>query len=475
MKQTQTQAEPIPFYRRVDEALKDPMLQKAVTIAQDRLRNGRIQAGEILGNVDEWRKRAEEIRRHTIENLDSYLEQLAANVQKAGGKVHFASDGDEAVSIIKTIAQEKQARSVVKSKSMVTEEIGLNEALEEMNIDVAETDLGEYIIQLAGEKPSHIIAPAIHKTREQVAELFSEKGKKRLSSETPELTAFAREQLRNKFINADIGISGCNFAVAESGSVVLVSNEGNARMTTTLPKTHIAVMGMERIAPTWRDLDVLLSMLVRSATGQKISVYVTALTGPRRAEDADGPEEFHLVVLDNGRSDILGTKYQDVLHCIRCGACLNVCPVYRHIGGHAYGGVYSGPIGAVLSPLLDGYDQWGELPYASSLCGACTEACPVRIPLHDLLIEHRQDMVNQGDAPMGERLLMKAYGFSTSRPGLYEKALKWGYRAAGFISDGDTIKKGPGPLKGWTDHRDFPRPASQSFREWWQKEKKGDS
>lgn len=469
--------QPIPFSRRVDKALKDPVLQKAVPISQDRLRQGRIEAGEVLGNVEEWRERAEEIRRHTIENLDSYLEQLAENVRKHGGHVHFAGDANEAVQIIQQIAHEKKVRTAVKSKSMVTEEIGLNRVLEEMGIDVAETDLGEYIIQLAGETPSHIIAPAIHKTREEVSRLFSRVGGKPLSSDTRELTAFARAQLRKKFLEADLGISGCNFAVAESGSVVLVSNEGNARMTTTLPKTHIAVMGMERIAPTWQDLDVLLSMLVRSATGQKLSVYVTALTGPRRETDWDGPEDFHLVILDNGRSEILGGKYQEMLHCIRCGACLNVCPVYRHIGGHAYNSVYSGPMGAVLTPLLQGYEGYEELPYASSLCGACSEACPVRIPLHDLLIEHRQDMTeaNKSQAPLFERMAMKAYQYITARPGVYEKSIKWAGRFSGLFAKDDRLKRGPGPLQGWTDSRDFPRPAKQSFREWWREEKGGRS
>lgn len=458
------------FENRVKMALEDPILQKAVPLAQDRLRDGRKLAAEQLGDIEEWRELASAIRRHTIDNLDSYLEELAANVQKNGGHVHFARTAEEAVEAVTRIAREKGAKSVIKSKSMVSEEIHLNQHLEAMDIRVIESDLGEYIIQLADEKPSHLIAPAIHKTRQQVAELFSAVAGKPLSDETTELCRFAREKLREEFLNADIGISGCNFAVAESGSVVLVSNEGNARLTTTLPKVHIAIMGMERIVPTWKELDVIVSMLTRSATGQKISVYVTGINSPRQSSDTDGPEEFHLVILDNGRSNILGTPYQDSLHCIRCGACLNVCPVYRQIGGHAYGGVYSGPIGAVLMPLLEGYDSWKELPYASSLCGACTEVCPVKIPLHDLLIEHRKDEVNQGLAPVTETIAFKGFGLMASHPGLYQAATKLAGMSMGLMAKDGFIEKGPGLLGGWTDVRDLPQPAKESFREWWRKQ-----
>lgn len=460
------------FEQRVEKALSDPILKKAVPFAQDRLRSGRNVAVGELGNGEEWRELASQIRRHTIENLDSYIEQLAENVQKNGGYVHFASTAADAVEVITGIAQEKGAKSVIKSKSMVSEEIHLNQHLEEMGVKVIESDLGEFIIQLAGETPSHIIAPAIHKTREEVAELFSEAAGKKLSTETTELCAWARETLREEFLQADIGISGCNFAVAESGSVVLVSNEGNARLTTTLPKVHIAIMGMERIVPTWKELDIMVSMLTRSATGQKISVYVTAINSARQLEDLDGPEEFHLVILDNGRSNILGTAYQEVLKCIRCSACMNVCPVYRHIGGHAYGGVYGGPIGAVLTPLLDGYDEWKELPYASSLCGACTDVCPVKIPLHDLLIEHRKDMVELGFSPFSEKMAFKGFEFTASHPSVYDTAVKWAHLGTGFLAKNGVISSGPGMLKGWTDVRDLPQPAKQSFREWWEKEGK---
>ncbi|GEN36420.1 MULTISPECIES: LutB/LldF family L-lactate oxidation iron-sulfur protein [Aneurinibacillus] len=465
--------QPLEFFGRVDKALMDEQLRKAVPFTQDRLRGGRFQAADELGNVEEWRNLAAQIRMHTIENLDSYLEQLTDNVEKNGGHVHFAPTASDAVAHVLRIAKEKNARSVVKSKSMVSEEIHLNKHLEAEGVRVIESDLGEYIIQLAGETPSHLIAPAIHKTRTQVAELFSGVAGRTLSDATAELCQFAREELRREFLEADIGISGCNFAVAESGSIVLISNEGNARLTTTLPKVHIAIMGMERLVPTWEELDIVVSMLTRSATGQKISVYMTAMSGPRRPEDIDGPEEFHLIILDNGRSDILGTAYQEVLKCIRCGACLNVCPVYRHIGGHAYGGVYSGPIGAVLTPLLEGYEEWKELPYASSLCGACTEVCPVKIPLHDLLIEHRKDEVENGFTSWQEKLAFKGFGYLTSHPFLYDKAVRASHMATGWLSNEGVIETGPGPLAGWTNVRDLPRPAKQSFREWWKNEKGG--
>ncbi|MDQ0340048.1 L-lactate dehydrogenase complex protein LldF [Caldalkalibacillus uzonensis] len=461
---------PLPFKQRVEQGLNDPFLRQSLKNAQARFREGKQRAAQILGNLEEWRTRAEAIRHHTIEHLDYYLDQFATNVENNGGTVFFAETEQEAVDYLIRLAKAKQAKTVIKSKSMVSEETHVNKRLEEIGVEAIESDLGEYIIQLAKEMPSHIIAPAIHKNRRQIAQLFAEVAGKELPEDTSALTRFARHQLRDKFLNADIGISGCNFAVAETGSIVLVSNEGNARLTTTLPKTHVVMMGMERIVPTWEDLDAVLSLLPRSATGQKITSYVTALTGPRRENDQDGPEEMHVIIVDNGRSNALGTEYQSILHCIRCGACLNVCPVYRHIGGHAYGGVYTGPVGAVLTPILEGFDEWEELPYASSLCGACTETCPVKIPLHDMLIDLRRDEVDEKRSPGVERFIFRLFGTAMNNPALYRLGLKMAkHLLKPFADDEGFLNKGPGPLKAWTEERDFPAPAKESFREWWQR------
>lgn len=456
---------------RVDKAINDPFLKNSLAQAQERLRNGKANASEALGNWEEWRKYAETIRSHTIAHLDYYLDQFSTNVEKNGGKVFFAENDEEAVRYILDLCQTKQAKTVIKSKSMVSEEMHLNAKLKEIGVEAIESDLGEYIIQLAKEMPSHIIVPAIHKNRKQVAELFSSIAGEKLPDDTKALTAFARKVLREKFLQADIGLSGCNFAVAETGSIVLVSNEGNARLTTTVPKTHVVLMGMERIVPRFEDLDPVLSLLPRSATGQRITSYVTVLTGPRREEDQDGPEELHVIITDNGRSNALGTVYQQILNCIRCGACINVCPVYRHIGGHAYGSVYPGPIGAVLTPILEGFEQWEKMPYLSSLCGACTDACPVRIPLHEYLLELRKDEVEEKRTPAVERIIFKGFGAAMSKPGLYKTGLKLAkFALKPFRGKDGYIRKGPSLLGNWTKARDLPSPAPESFREWWKRE-----
>ena len=378
---------------------------KQSLVAQGRFRTGRLTQAEILGDWEEWRRLGEQIRSHTIENLDYYLMQLSENVAKRGGNVFFASTAEEANEYIKKIIKQKNAKKVVKSKSMVTEEIKLNKAIQETGAEVVESDLGEWILQLDGDQPSHIVTPALHKDREQMRQTFAEKRGYTGSNEPDELARFARQQLRNDFLSADVGITGCNFAIAESGTITLVTNEGNADMVYSVPDTLITVMGMERVVPTWEEMEVLVSLLTRSAVGAKITSYITAYTGARSEKEVDGPEDYHLVIVDNGRSNILGTAFQQALNCIRCGACMNVCPVYRHIGGHAYNSVYPGPIGAVLTPLLDGYDDHKELPYASTLCGACTEACPVKIPLHEMLIMHRQAIVEkEKKAPLSEKI-----------------------------------------------------------------------
>ncbi|TCS83142.1 LutB/LldF family L-lactate oxidation iron-sulfur protein [Tepidibacillus fermentans] len=457
---------------RVNKAKKDQFLKQSLQKAQARFRDGRKARADELGNLEEWKERASQIRRHTIENLDSYLEQFANNVRKLGGKIYFASTDKDAIDYIKKVVKEKDTHSIVKSKSMVSEEMHLNKALEAEGIRMVETDLGEYIIQLANETPSHIIVPAIHKNKEQVAELFSKVAGKELPTDPHELTEFARKTLRQEYFKAEVGITGCNFAIAESGSFVLVTNEGNARMSTTLPRTHIVIMGMERIVPTWEDLDVVLSLLPRHATGQKITSYVTAITGPKQPQDIDGPEELHIVVVDNGRSGILGTKYQEVLKCIRCGACLNVCPVYRHIGGHAYGSVYPGPIGAVLSPLLSDKEDHKELPFASTLCYACSEVCPVKIPLAELLIEHRKDYVDSKRSSFGERMAMKVFGMVAGSQTLYETATKAAHSLTKPVTKDGYFNRALPVLRNWTDVKDMPQPAKETFRDWWNKEGK---
>lgn len=449
---------------------KDTFMRGAVSSAQDRLRDRKIQAQEDLGNWEEWRNHAEEIRQHTLSNLDYYLDMLANNVSELGGHVYFASTPEEANAYVTDILKKKEAKKVAKSKSMVTEEINLNEAMEKAGCEVVETDLGEYILQIDDHNPpSHIVAPALHKNRMQIKETLNEKLGYEGTEDPDEMTSFVRKKLRQDFLTADVGITGCNFAVAESGSFTLVTNEGNARMVTTLPKTQITVMGMERIVPTHEELEVLVGMLTRSAVGQKLTSYVTTLTGPRGIGEIDGPEEFHLVIIDNGRSKILGTQFQSILQCIRCAACVNVCPVYRHSGGHSYGSIYPGPVGAVLSPLLGGYEDYGQLPYASSLCAACTEACPVKIPLHDLLLKHRQvEAEQQKSTPKSERMLMKGFGFGATKPTLFKYSMKLARPMMKPFSDDESIHKGPSALHSWTQSRDFPLPDEQRFKDWMQ-------
>lgn len=454
---------------RVDLALNDEFLSKAVRFTTERLKNGKLSAAETLGNWEQWRERGRQIRLHTIAHLDYYLNEFANNARSNGVHVHFADDAAEAVKLALAIAERKQAKSVVKSKSMVTEELHLNQALASIGIEAIETDLGEYIIQLAGEAPSHIIIPAIHKNRYQIAELLSKEAGEELAPDTTVLAGFVRKKLREKFLEADIGMTGCNFAIAETGSMVLFENEGNARMVTTVPKTQITLMGMERIIPSWADLEVMATLLPRSATGQKLTVYMSGITGPKRAEDGDGPEEMHIIIIDNGRSLQLGDpEFQELLNCIRCGACLNACPVYRHIGGHAYGGTYSGPIGAVLSPALKrNVAEWDEIANASSLCGACYEACPVKIPLHDMLVYLRRRKVESGHGDKLESLGMKAFASVMGKASRFRGALKLGRLGQRFVARDGGIRLKAGPLKGWNSYRVTPTLAAQPFRERW--------
>jgi L-lactate dehydrogenase complex protein LldF len=419
--------------------------------------------GELDG-VEAWRDALSDVRAHTVAHLDHYLEQFAANVEGHGGHVFVAATAAEARDHVLAVARKAQARRIVKSKSMVTAEIELNEALEAAGVEVVETDLGEFIVQLTGEAPYHIIAPALHMTLDPIRELFSGEAGEELPRDADVLAAYARARLREKFLTADLGISGGNFGIASTGTVILVTNEGNGRLSTTLPRTHVVVMGIERLLPDWQSLDCALTLLTRAGTGQRISTYVSAITGPRREEDADGPQELHLVLVDNGRSRILGTKYEPVLKCIRCGSCADFCPVYGVIGGHAYDSVYTGPIGAVLTPLLCGLDGHVELPYASSLCGACRDACPARVPLTDLLLALRADAVRRGLQPASWGAGFSGYAAVTARPRVWDAAVRAAAALARpFALDG-FVRSAPGLLRKWTATRDLRAPTRRSFR-----------
>jgi L-lactate dehydrogenase complex protein LldF len=452
-------AQPPPRFREIARSkLENERVLTALDAATGRLLDGRTQAWSEFENVEELRERAREIRTRTIDELDRHLADFERAVAEQGGQVHRCRTAADARTTISGICRATGARLAVKSKSMASEEIGLNEALEAAGVRPVETDLGEYILQLAGEHPVHIIAPAIEKTVAEVAELLSRVEGKPVTPDPAELTQAARRQLREAFLSAEVGITGANFGVAETGSVCLVTNEGNGRLTSSLPRVHIALMGIERVVPTLADLAVLLRLLARSATGQKLSVYTTLLTGPRRTEDPDGPEELHVVLLDNGRSQLLGGRYQEMLNCIRCGACLNVCPVYRKAGGGAYGPVYSGPMGAVLAPLLAGLERAPALPHASSLCGACTAACPVKIPLHELLLELRKDLVEERVASRGERLAFTLWSLAWSSP--------LGYRLSTALARlGQPFAGVVGPGKAWASGRTLPRVARRRYRD----------
>jgi L-lactate dehydrogenase complex protein LldF len=444
-------AQPSPRFREIARGkLGDARIQGALDQATNRLRTNRVAAWAELSNVEELRQRAHAIRMAVIDDLDAHVARFTAAVESLGGHVFFARTAREASEYVAEVCRRRGAKLAAKSKSMVSEEIGLNEALEAVGVRPVETDLGEYILQLAGEHPVHIIAPAIEKTAAEVAELLSGAGGTPVPAELEALTNAARTQLRKTFLQADVGITGANFGVSETGSICLVTNEGNARLVSSIPPVHVALLGMERLVPSTADLAVLLKLLARSGTGQKLSVYTTLLTGPRRPGEADGPEEQHVVIVDNGRTNLLRGRYREMLACIRCGACLNVCPVYRKTGGAAYSTVYSGPMGAVLLPLLVGLEQAPSLPHASSLCGACTDACPVKIPLHELLLDLRRDLVAERVAPWLERVGFTLWSLAWSRP--------VGYRLTTSLARlGQPLGGLVGPGRAWARGRALPR------------------
>jgi L-lactate dehydrogenase complex protein LldF len=460
----------VTFHERVEDALQNRTLHVALDRVTSRFASLRANAfASFPDNGDAVRDRARLIRAHTLSRLDIYLAQFAAAVEAAGGHIHWAATAEAANTLVVQIAKQNNVRSVVKGKSMVTEETHLNHALEAAGLTVIESDLGEYIIQLAGETPSHIIVPAIHKTKEQIGQLLHEKIGMPLTDEPSKMTAAARVKLRDVFLSADMGISGVNFGVAETGTICLVENEGNGRLTTTAPRIHVAVMGIERLVPSLDDLSVMLQVLARSATGQKLSVYTNLVTGPRRDTDADGPDQWHVVLVDNGRSRVLAGEVAEILYCIRCGACLNACPVYQQIGGHAYGGVYTGPVGAVLTPALFGIDPWSDLPHASSLCGACREACPVRIDIPRLLLKLRDEGHRAGKTPGWLRLGLPLYRFVATQPLFFRIGTGLTRLATRLLATQGWITKLPPPLSGWTASRDFPafapRPFSAQFKQ----------
>jgi L-lactate dehydrogenase complex protein LldF len=441
------------FEQRSRDQLAKPFQRKAIPAAVD----GTVRHMHALfadHDREALRAQGEAIRAYAVAHAAELISQLADQLEANGVTVHFAGDGAEARAIITSICRDADANLIVKSKSMLSEEIELNDSLEQAGLRVVETDLGEYVVQLADDRPSHIIGPIIHKTRGEVRELFSKQAGRDLPDDAAALTAYARGALRQEFLNADVGITGANFAVAETGTIVLVENEGNARLCTALPRVHIAIVGAERVVPRLSDLAVLVPLLVGHATGQRVSTYLSLINGPRRADEPDGPEAQHVVIIDNGRSAILGTPYQSVLQCIRCGACQNICPVYRQVGGHAYGWVYGGPIGAVLTPLLRPSPAASELAHASSLCAACDDVCPVKIPLHDLLLGLRRDRVANRSASRVEAVGFRLWSYLWSTP--------FGYRASarvGRVATRITI----GPLRRFAAGRTAPRPDAHPF------------
>lgn len=458
----------ISFAERVATARRDTRVIRAVHLATLRKVEQRAEGMAYLHNPEELRSIAAAVKRHTLTNLADYLEQFAGAVRRAGGHVHFAKDAAAARQIICDIARTENCRLAVKSKSMATEEIHLNPALEAAGVRTVETDLGEFIVQLDRDTPSHIVTPIIHKDRRQVAATMQRELGCEYTEDPVELTAIARRHLRDIFRRCDLGISGVNFGIAETGSICICTNEGNGRMTTTRARVHIALMGIEKLIPRLADLPVFLKLLARSSTGQPLTVYTTLITGPRRPRDTDGPEQLHIVLLDNGRSPLLGGDFQDVLSCIRCGACLNACAVYRNIGGHAYASVYPGPIGSLVSPLMAGAHAHGDLPRASSLCGACHAACPVKIDIPHLLVKLRAR--NAGGTKWSKRLAMRFWRWAMMSPARYALA-HWVIRHVPMRRTRDNwICGGPGPLSEWTSVRDLPAPAKRSFRDLWRDE-----
>ncbi|HZV53396.1 MAG TPA: LutB/LldF family L-lactate oxidation iron-sulfur protein [Rhodocyclaceae bacterium] len=458
------------FKANAASALANPVLQGNMRMSKgkfvDKRRTAITDFQAEGGDFEALREAGAELRNRVLNDLDLWLERFESAAIATGATVLWAKDGAEVCRHVVDIARRHGVKKAAKSKSMLSEEAGLNQALEAAGIQPVETDLGEYILQINdNEPPSHIIAPVVHKGLDEVADLFARVHKTPRKTEIPELTREAREVLRQHFLDADMGISGGNFLVAETGSVALVTNEGNGRMVTTLPRVHVVVTGIEKVTPTLEDLSLLLRLLIRSATGQSISNYVSLLTGIKQPEEHDGPEHLYFVLVDNGRADVVASEFQDMLRCIRCGACMNHCPVYQTIGGHAYGWVYPGPMGSVLTPLYMGLDKAIDLPHAATLCNQCGVVCPVKIPLPELLRKLREKQVEKGLRPLMERLTLKAWAWVACRPKLYAVGTRFGVRYLSWLAGGRDRIGALGIAPGWTDGRDFPAPQGKTFRE----------
>ncbi len=463
------------FAARVAVAIHDQRLQAALDRASGGFVAKRAALVDALPEFEALRERARDVKEHVLSNLDSYLLRYEAEVVRQGGHVHWAATDADARQIILDICKAAGAKTITKGKSMVSEEIGLNDALEAAGYQVVETDLGEYIIQLAKEPPSHIIVPAVHKTRAQVADLFDEHhrplGYTKHLTEVSEMVNEARQVLRGHYFKADVGITGGNFLVAETGSSVIVTNEGNGDLTQTLARVHIVTSGIERVVPTLDDVTTFLRLLARSATGQETETYTTFSTGPRRVNgensDVDGPQEYHVVLVDNGRSKMLGGAFREMLRCIRCGACLNHCPVYTSIGGHAYGWVYPGPMGSVLTPLINGIDSAYDLPNACTLNGRCQTVCPVKIPLPGLLREIRRQQFETGLTPWPIRTALQAWAWVAKRPALYHRLMRIGIPVLSLLGRKQGVLHALPLAGGWTHTRDLPAPQGGTFQQAW--------